>query len=222
MDVAELISQFRTDSDDLKEAYLSSTVDVKKWLNEGEEEAAIRARLIYEADNAAVCVIAVTAGLMSYALHPSVLDITRATFTPTGTTTPWPLAITDRIERDRMDAGWRTITKRPEHLIQDDTRVTLGYIPDTNGELRIECYRLPLMLMEDRTDESPEIGRIHHRHLVQWALHRCYSRPDAEVFNPGKAAIALAEFTKNFGLRPNANYRRNYQANTPMHNKAVW
>lgn len=37
-----------------------------------------------------------------------------------------------------------------------------------------------------------------------------------------KADKALAEFTRVFGLRPDADYRRFTQANRPNCNKAVW
>lgn len=222
MTLEELIAQFRVDSDDLKETYLSSDLIVTAWLNEAVEEAAIRARLIHDTTTAAVCSIAVTAGVNSYALHSAIIDITRAAFTPTGATEEVELELTDRIEQDRQYLGWRTRTDVPRQAIQNDTALQLGCLPSTDGTIALECYRLPLLPIEDRSSEEPEIGRIHHRHLVQWALHRCYSRPDAEVFNPGKAATALAEFTRVFGIRPDAAYRRDSQSNRPQHNKAVW
>lgn len=222
MTLDELIAQFRVDSDDLETDFLSSDLAVTGWLNEAVEEAAIRARLIHDTTTAAVCSIAVTAGLNSYALHSAIIDITRATFTATGSTEEVELDLTDRIEQDRVYPGWRTRTDVPRQAIQNDTTLQLGCLPSTDGTIALECYRLPLALIEDRASEEPEIGRIHHRHLVQWALHRCYSRPDAEVFNPGKAAAALAEFTRVFGIRPDADYRRSSQANRPQHNKAVW
>ena len=222
MDRLELIAQFRSDTFDLQTPYLSSDADITAWLNEAEQEACIRARLIHDDSTPAVCSIAVTARTASYPLHASVIEVTRATFTPTGSSTTFVLYLTDRVELDRCYSDWRTREEEPRQAIIDDTKIRLGCLPNTDGTLALECYRLPLENIEDSATESPEIARIHHRHLIQWALHRCYSRPDAEVFDAGKSATALAEFTRVFGLRPDADYRRFTQANRPNCNKAVW
>lgn len=222
MTLAELIAQFRVDTNDLAAGQLSSDANITAWLNEAEEEAAIRAQLIHDVSTAAVCSIAVTAPTSVYTLHAAILDITRAVFTPTGSSTQYELYLTDRIEQDRTHPDWRTLVDIPHEAIQTDTTLQLGCIPSTSGTISLEAHRLPLLPIEDRSSESPEIGRVHHRHLVQWALHRCYSRPDAEIYDPGRAAKAEAEFTRVFGLRPDASYQRNSQANRPLFNKAIW
>jgi len=222
MELAELIAQFRVDADDLQPTYLSSDAAITAWLNEAEQEAAIRSSLIHDASTVAVCTIAVTAGVSTYPLHASIIDLTRAAFTPTGSTEEQKLYLTDHVELDRIYPTWRTYTDLPRYAMQTDTTLRLAAVPSTSGTIALECYRLPLKNIEDQTNESPEIGRIHHRHLVQWALHRCYSRPDAEVHDPGRAALAEREFTRVFGLRPDASYRRDAQANRPHANKAVW
>jgi len=222
MTLDELIAQFRVDTDDKVAPYLSETDDVTAWLNEAEQEAAIRARLLHDVATPAVCTIVVTAGASVYPLHAAILDITRAEFTPTGSTTGYEMHLTNRVELDRTQAGWRTRTGVPHHAIQTDTTLQLGCLPSTGGTIALECYRLPLKNIEDSSSEAPEIGRVHHRHLVQWALHRCYSRPDAEINDPGRAAKAEYEFTRVFGLRPDADYRRASQANRPHSNKAYF
>jgi len=222
MTLEELIAQFRSDTFDLELPYLSSDADVTAWLNEAEAEACIRARLIHDDSTPAVCTIAATALTASYPLHTSIIDVTRATFTHTGEDVEYVLYLTDRVDMDRCYSDWRTRVDSPRQGIQDDKTFRLGCKPSTDGTITLECYRLPLVNIEDATSESPEIGRIHHRHLIQWALHRCYSRPDAEIFNPNKSVTALAEFTRVFGLRPDADYRRASQANRAHSNKAVW
>lgn len=222
MTLEELIAQFRVDTNDLVAPYLSLDPNITAWLNEAEQEAAIRARLIHEVALPAVCSINVTAGVSTYPLHAAVLEITRAAFLPTGASADCELHLTDRIEQDRTHAGWRTKVDIPSQAIQTDTTLQLGCLPRTGGTIALECYRLPLKNIEDNASESPEIGRVHHRHLIQWALHRCYSRPDAEINDPGRAAKAEFEFTRVFGLRPDADYRRASQANLPQNNKAVW
>ena len=222
MTLDDLIAQFRTDSDDSVAPYLASDVAVTSWLNEAEHEAAIRARLLSDVSTPAVCQVAVTAPTTVYQLHPAILDITYAQFTPTGSTTEYEVSIVDRVDQDRNRPGWRTTTDIPQQAIQTDTQIQLGCIPSSSGVLALEVNRLPLVNMEDSVTESPEIGSIHHRHLVQWALHKHFARPDADVHDTGRSDKALAEFTRVFGLRPDADYRRATQANRQAHNKAYW
>lgn len=220
MTADELLAQHWSDADDNAEPPLSPKANVLIWLDEGQEEACIRARLIYESTNVKVCEIAVVAGISVYPLHSAVLDIMKATFTPTGSTSSVDLTLKDRIELDRTRPGWRKVTEAPQYLVQDDTKVQFGCIPNVSGTLSIECYRLPLTKIEDA--DKPEIGRAHHRHLVQWSLYRAFSRPDSELFDQERADRAYAAFERMFGKHPDANLRRSFSANTPMHNKADW
>ena len=222
MDLPALIAQVRVDTDDLTPDYFSTDANITAWLNEAEQEACIRSLLIHDTSTASVCNIAVTAGTSVYSLHPSIIAITRAGFTPAGSGTEQVLYLTDITELDRIYPAWRKYSELPKYAIQNDTTLQLASKPSTDGTLALECHRLPLLNIEDQPTESPEIGRIHHRHLVQWVLHRAYSRPDAEIFNPNKAATALAEFTRVFGLRPDATTRRSSQANRPHRNRAIW
>lgn len=225
MELSQLVAQYRADADDLVAPYLSSTVLVRGWINEAEEEAAVRGRLLFESSNADICQIvvdaaAVTAGTRVYTLHESVFHITRAVFIPDGSTTEYELHLTDRVEQDRAYPGWRSRVDIPRQAIQDDTKLELGCKPSVAGVIHIECYRTPLVLIEDSATETPEIHRSHHRHLIHWVLHRAYSRPDAEIYDPKRAAREEAMFTEHFGIRPNAQNRRNLEANRQHHNRA--
>jgi hypothetical protein len=222
MTLEELIAQFRVDSDDAVAPYLASDTSVTAWLNEAEAEAAIRARLINDFSTPAVCQIAITAPTTVYTLHPSILDITRAAFTPTGSTTEYDVSIVDRVDQDRNRPGWRTTTDIPQQAIQSDTQLQLGCIPSTSGVLALEVNRLPIVNIEDSSAESPSIGAVHHRHLVQWAIHKHFARPDADIHDTGRSDKALAEFTRVFGIRPDADYRRATQVNRQPHNIAYW
>lgn len=221
MTLEELTAQFRSDCDDRTRPYLSADEDVALWLSEAEQEACIRGRLIHEADDLAVCHIAVTAGKALYPLHPSVLEITNAIYTPTGSSHSVMLPLLDRVELDRTRPGWRSIPQQPRAFIQDDQRLCLDCLPITAGLLVLECYRLPMRAMTGDFD-APEIASVHQRHLVQWALHRAYSRPDAELMNPTGQKKAEFEFTRYFGLRPDVDLMRKTRGNRPHHNQAIW
>ncbi|RPP87255.1 hypothetical protein IPC1125_34030, partial [Pseudomonas aeruginosa] len=59
-------------------------------------------------------------------------------------------------------------------------------------------------------------------HLVQWALHRGFSIPDMESFDPNRAALAEAAFTAYFGERPDSDLRRITREDVPHHVEAFW
>jgi hypothetical protein len=221
MTLAELIASFRTDADDLvANPYLWTDVELTRWANEAEQEAALRAKLLFDAATTAVCQINIVAGTTSYPLHAKVHDVEHArTIDSGGKVTK--LTITDRIELERVRPDWRYETRAPRALIRYDGRIEVDCIPDADYTLRMEVHRLPLVDLVANGD-IPEIAPIHHRHLVKWMLHRAYERPDSETRDPDKSARAEKEFTKVFGRRPDADLRRAQQANRPHFNKAVW
>lgn len=221
MTLGELEALFRSDVKDTAKPYLFSSTDVVNWLNEGEEEAVIRADLLPESADAPICTITVTAGAASYALSPLVTRVTYAAFTPTGCTDPVPLKIeTQRAALDRFSPDWRTRTDKPCRVLIEKGIARFDCLPEVGGVLSIEVYRLPLERMEDDAD-TPEIQAVHHRHLVRWAEHRAYTVPDAETRDPQRAAAALAEFEAHFGLRPDADNKQATEA-VPQFNQAIW
>ena len=222
MTLEDLIATFRSDTDDLEPDYLSSDLAITAWLNEAEREACIRARLIHEVSNPAICSIAVVAPARVFQLHALITEVTRVAFTPTGSSCEQVLDIVDIVEMDRRASNWRTRTELPREVIITDKQLRLGSIPSTDGTLAIEAYRLPLRNIEDSSTESPEIGAANHEQLLHWAEYRCYKRPDAEIHDPGRSDKALAEFTRIFGIRPDADLRKATQSNRQQHNQAYW
>lgn len=207
MNLEQLIQQFRVDASDLVVPYLWEDDWIAGWFTEAVAEAAIRGRLLMEVDNAAVCRIAVTAGQAVYALHPALFEIVHLRFIPTGASRAQELDLITREELDRIRPGWRDRTGPIEFAIQDDTKIRLVHTPSTDGVLHLEGYRIPLKALANDGDK-PEINGAHHQHLVHWALHRAFSRPDAETVDPARAATAEAKFTAYFGQRPDSDLRR--------------
>ena len=221
MNLEQLIQQFRVDSDDLMKPYLWDVEWVTAWLNEAQNEAAIRGRLLYEAANAAVCQIAVAANTATHDLHKSLFELVHLRFHATGATTSSVVTIKAREELDRIRPGWRDETGTPRHAVQDDTRITLVPRPELAGTLHVEGYRVPLKALENDTDK-PELNESHHRHLVHWALHRAFSVPDSETIDQTRAATAEAAFTRYFGPRPDSDLRRSTRSDVPQTNKVFW
>ena len=221
MNLEQLTAQFRVDADDLTEPHFWAPEWIATWLTEAQAEASIRKRLLYEASNPAVCQIAVAANTATHDLHKSLFELVHLRFQATGATTSSVLTIKAREELDRIRQGWRDETGTPRHAIQDDTRITLVPRPELAGTLHLEGYRVPLKALENDTDK-PELNEAHHRHLVHWALHRAFSKPDSETIDPQRAATAEAEFTRYFGPRPDADLRRSTRHDEVQTNKAFW
>lgn len=221
MNLEQLTAQFRVDADDLTEPHFWDAEWIATWLTEAQAEAAIRKRLLYEAANAAVCQIAVAANTATHDLHKSLFELVHLRFQATGATTSSVVTIKAREELDRIRPGWRDETGTPRHAIQDDTRITLVPRPELAGTLHVEGYRVPLKALENDTDK-PELNEAHHRHLVHWALHRAFSKPDSETIDPTRAATAEAAFTRYFGPSPDADLRRSTRHDEVQTNKAFW
>lgn len=221
MNLEQLTAQFRMDADDLTEPHFWDAEWIATWLTEAQAEAAIRNRLLYEASNPAVCQIAVAANAATHDMHKSLFELVHLRFQATGATTSSVLTIKSREELDRIRPGWRDETGTPRHAVQDDTRITLVPRPELAGTLHIEGYRVPLKALENDTDK-PELHEAHHRHLVHWALHRAFSKPDSETIDPTRAATAEAAFTRYFGPSPDADLRRSTRHDEVQTNKAFW
>ena len=222
MNLEQLIQQFRIAADDLMEPYLWDVEWVTAWLNEAQNEAAIRGRLILEASTPEICEIAVTAGVATYALHPSLYELVRLRFKPTGSSCSDTVLLKTREELDRIRPDWRDRSdSRPRFAVQDDTRITLVDRPSAPGTLYLEGYRLPLKALANDNDK-PEINQAHHRHLVHWALHRAFAKPDSETFDPNRAAKSEATFANYFGLPVDADLRRSTRSDEVQTNKVFF
>lgn len=224
MTLADLIATYRTDANDKVQPYFASDEEVTGWLNEAVVEAAIRGRLIHESEIAEVCQIAVVAGTASYPLHPSIYELSHVAFRQDGEATRKPVRLVSSEYLDAIMCDWRDAEGRPLYAIQGDSSLRLVPRPDAAGALILEGYRLPMepMLLVEKDTATPEINGAHHRHLVQWALHRGFSAPDTESFDPNRAAIAEAAFTQYFGLRPDSDLRRMTREDVPHTVKACW
>lgn len=220
MNLEQLIASFRVDADDLVEPFLFSDDWIAGWLTEAQSEAAIRGRLILEDADPDVCQIAVTAGTASYELHRSVYEIADLRFMPAGASRSTPLPLVTREWLDDKRPGWRDNCKDLSLAIQSDRRLRIVGTPNTDGVLHLEAYRVPLKALENDTDK-PELSEAHHRHLVYWALHRAFSRPDSETIDPQRADRALEAFTRYFGLAPDSDLRRSTRHDLQQTN-ALW
>lgn len=215
MTLSELIIRFRTEANDKAAPYFWTDDEVTAWLNDAVAEAAIRGRLIHESADPDICRISVVEGESRYDLHPSLYELTHIALDGK------PLSLVSAEALDNSVRGWRAEQGDPCYAVQEDKGLRLVPTPTSDGTLALEGYRLPTEAMEEEGDE-PEIHGAHHRYLVLWALHKAFSIPDTEVFDPARAGNAEAEFTRHFGIRPDSDLRRITREDVPHAVEAFW
>lgn len=207
MTLEELIRRFRVNVNDKAMPYLFEDLDVTDWLNEAQEQACIRARLLRDDATVAVTQIPLTVGTHTYALHESVYELIAVRLIHASGDDPTPLPIQSREWLDKNIPDWRESEEEAFCIVQDDTKIRVVGTFVADDRIDLECYRLPLEALANDADE-PEIHRAHHIHLIDWAMHKGFSIPDMEVFDPDRANKAEARFTRHFGPLPDADMRR--------------
>ena len=229
MTLAELVQAFRVlahdtvhDASSDRLDLLWQDADIRAWLNEGQREACVRARLLVEAENPDVCRIDMRHGQQTYALHPKLIEIISARFQPKGRRRAHMLTLQTREWLDRHFRRWREwggVEQRPPlHAMQDETSITIAGRVHEGDVLWLEAYRLPLQDMVDDGD-TPEIHEASHRHLIDWALYRAFGVPDSEAFDAERSDRALADFTRYFGSPVTSDMRRSTRFDIANHTR---
>lgn len=208
MTLAELISRYRILANDKAAPFFVSDDEARDFLNEAENQACIRGRMIHAADDAEVCDLAVSAGRALCEFHPSLIEIDNCCFRENGAARRGPpIEFHSQEWLDDCVQDWRDKSGAPRYAILNDTSIRLVPRPSVGGLLIFEGYRAPKRPMSKTTD-SPEIARHHHEHLVQWALFRAFSIPDSEFIDPTRAAVAESAFAAYFGPLVDVDLRR--------------
>ena len=214
MNLEDLIRRFRTLAGDTKAPQFWKDADITDWLNDAQVQACVRGRLLLEDANPAMCVIDIEADRHTYPLHHLVYEIERIEFKATGESRSQHIKIKSRGWLDDNHPGWRDDGRCVRFAIQGETSIRLVSTPAVNGVLTIEAYRLPRKAMLSEYD-TPEIHQASHEHLIQWALHKAFSVPDSEAFDPQRATKAEDAFTAYFGPLPDSDMRRITREDTP-------
>ena len=181
---------------------LWSLAEWAEYANDAENEACIRANLIID-KSSVLTDISVINGTATYSIDEKILIIKRAKLL-SGTE---PLVKTSRRVLDATYPNWEADTGVVRSWLPDGTnKITLFKNPIADSTLNLMVSRLPLvpMTLVNKLIESPEVDTMYHLGLVDWMLHRAYSKQDSETLDKGKAKEHLVRFTKRFGERPPA------------------
>lgn len=216
MKVADFIDGFRSTVGDNEVPYFWSAEDIVRYLNEAVQEACERAKLIEDRRTPTVCSLTLQAGVSTYDLHPSVLEIKRLTLNGQ------KLDETSVEELDEDCPGWELLSGKPTLFIFEQAsgiqppRLRFVRSPVSAGAVALTVFRGALKpLSADLDTAKPEIHERLHERLMDWVLHRAYLKQDADTFDPGKAAQSLALFVQAFGERPDANVQRKQRDRRP-------
>lgn len=170
MTLHELLSQFRTDAKDAVEPVMFDTMDVFGWLREAEEEACIRARLLFDDATTDICEISVTASTREYPIDPRITEIVTAYLTDEFGM-EYDLDVVMRTWLDRHDHNWRKdMARQPDALMHLSKRIALNAEPAVDYTLSLEVYRKPLVALAARhdvtfTDAGDLVGHTAHGHV---------------------------------------------------------
>ena len=195
MNLRGLIDDFRLDAKDEGTPPFWSDAFLARVASQAEQEACRRGALILDSSSP-FCSISFGAGDDLLQLDGRILEIRRARLSAANRRI-YPVTIA---QLDRNNEQWESETGEPRAYVTDyqTGHIRLYPSPTTTDEIQLTVRRMPLADMVDDSDE-PEIRPESHPGLVQWMLHRAYMRQDADTFNKDKAAVALAEFVREFG-----------------------
>ena len=218
MNVAELEASYRSRfTDNVAQLHALSSTDYLAYLNEAQDEACIRADLIFD-KSSSFCTIAVTSTASVYSIDSSIYAINYARLIDTDNISS-NLRLMTFTELDLVDPAWRESVDRPWAIQHYNNSIELADYPDSDYTLKLEVYRLAKRLTGDTS--IPEISSTLHSPLNYWVLYRMYNSPDEDVSNPRKGMENLIEFEKIFGTRPMAEHHKDKYSSRPHHNRCI-
>lgn len=206
MNLQQLITKARYRLDDNKTPQEWSNDELKGYLNEAINEAAIRSRCIIDSTTEDCCLINVTAGSSAVTVHPSVFDIKRVY----DTTNKLELSKISYDDLDKIDSNWQSKTGKPTHYVYDlnhiydgDRRnsVTLYPVPESSLALNLTVYRTSLNDLD--LSDTPEIPEHQHNDLIWWVCYLAFMRMDINEYG-NKSQECERQFTIAFGEKQNS------------------
>lgn len=218
MNRAELIASFRKESGDRGVPAFWPDDDVSGFLDQGQNEAAERARLLPDRLTEAVTRIELVTGQREYRIHPKIFDVVAASIQRPGGDRRWPICLTsgdgmrNSVDRFPSRSGWASSFYVYGSGNGEGTLgkfLTLDRTPtETGGYLHLDVYRYPLEKLVD--SDYPEIEPRYHPAIVHWALKVAYETRDMEYGASDRSKFHEAEFEKLIGERQDANVMRKH------------
>lgn len=213
MDLHDLITSARSDSQDVKTPHLWADDEWGDYFNEAVDEVCIRTRSIEKED-----IELDVSELDPYAKIPDHLwSIQRVTFAGR------KLLLLDKQMLDECEGDdWEARTGAPVACYEIGGQLRLYPTPDVAGTAKVHAFCTPESPMEGDGDEPEGVKPRLHRKLIDWALHCAYSKKDADTFDANLAAVHEAKFDAVFGPRPDEKTMRRLRINVRRYVKGAY
>lgn len=208
MDVVDVINIYRQRADDAVFPYHTDDATLIGFAAEAEEEAAIRAKLLFD-DSSDFLTVPLVATLDRYDIEPCIFDIDSMRYV----NADGAAFCMEQAGAGEISGADRSVQGRPfRYAFTAEHGIGIWPVPNTyaSGSLHMTVYRTPIFPVEDLEDEF-EISERHHRYLVDWILYRVYSSKDGELKDDVRAAAAYADFERRFGVRRPADIMRRHR-----------
>lgn len=195
MSIVALIAEARADLlDDEVAPYLWSDGQLTRFANEAVLEACQRSPLLTGTSTVAVLVATADYVINSSIKQINVAKLNLATY-PLQQTTDAELSM-------RIGTNWRTRTGTPSHYVRRGHKLTLFPIPLVADTLALVTSNLPGTGFDLDLDLDP----AYHKSLLFYVAYKAFMKPDADTYNPVKAADFLKMFEARFGTGHTAKY----------------
>ncbi len=196
MNATQILSRWRSEIGDTVTPYLWSDADGYDYLNDAQNEACRRSRLLVDSTTEDVCRIDYEVNEPIYQLDSRIILVRKIRVE--GRSRPL-----DRLswrDLDTASPGWESHTGSVTGWVQDvqSRSVRLYRIPEAVGVAWLTVVRLPLNEIESGRDE-PEIAPHLHRGLIHWMKYRAYSQDEEDKKNEPLANKHLGLFENEFG-----------------------
>ncbi len=190
-----LVSEIREGFlDDKVEPYLWSTSQLTRFANEACREACIRKPLIERAQT-----LKVLAAKAEYTLN----EYTRRVYTMQLALETRPLAQTTEAQLDtHYGRAWCERTGTPRMYVRKGKKLILFPEPVVPDTLTVTAGSLP----DDYFDLDDDIPSSDHDALKLYVAYKAFMKPDADTYNPVKAADFLKMFNDYFGYPKTGRY----------------
>lgn len=212
MNLGEILTQARLELDDTEQDYLWSDSELISYINEAQEQACRRSRLIIDSSTPEICIIYLIANEAVYDLHEKVLaikDVVGANgHALTGAPVNW---------MNENIASWRNNTSDEVSAIVTDyetDKIRVYPIPTKDSTLGLRVVRMPIAKLVGLHD-VPEIKSRYHMALIHWVKHRAYLKKDADTLDKNASVEALGLFELEFG-RPRPAYNIEFELNNQL------
>lgn len=209
-----LVEIFRSYVDDIDKGteanLLWKDVEILRYIDFAQKEAARRAKLIEDRTTSSVCSISLSPNISVYPIHKSVLRVSEAILTSTGA----KLDPTNHRDFYFMRPLWRTTasTGQVSHYMMDwgARKIEFYETPLVADSVQLAVVRLPLNDVNDKADVLELSDDLCYK-LIPGLCWQAYGKKDTQTEDPNLSARYSAEFDRGFGVAIPANVEIEFQ-----------